>query len=318
MRCRGSRPRCRRCGSASPAGSRAPTIPAAPATTSTTTTISATTSTAAGSIATWSTPAPTSAIRSDSLERAQHAKLDLVCRKLRLRPGDSVVEAGCGWGALAIHMARHYGARVRAFNVSREQLAYARARAGRESARRRSRVHRRRLPQCQRQVRRLRLGRDARARRHAQLPRPFRRPAPDRQARRRPRAAALHRPRRPPAAERLGSPPHLPRRLYADARRGRDARSSRQPACRCSTSRTCACTTPVRWRTGANATPRRVTTSRPGSARSSPAPGSCISPAPRRRSPPAGCSSFKSCSRRVNRRRRRGREPISTAPRAVP
>jgi cyclopropane-fatty-acyl-phospholipid synthase len=70
---------------------------------------------------------------SDSLERAQHAKLDLVCRKLRLRPGDSVVEAGCGWGALAIHMARHYGARVRAFNVSREQLAYARARAGRES-----------------------------------------------------------------------------------------------------------------------------------------------------------------------------------------
>ena len=137
MRCRGSRPRCRRCGSASPAGSRAPTIRAAPATTFTTTTISATTSTAAGSTATWSTPAPTSAIRSDSLERAQHAKLDLVCRKLRLRPGDSVVEAGCGWGALAIHMARHYGARVRAFNVSREQLAYARARAGRESARRR-------------------------------------------------------------------------------------------------------------------------------------------------------------------------------------
>lgn len=64
-----------------------------------------------------------------SLEAAQHAKLDLVCRKLRLRPGDRVVEAGCGWGALAIHMARHYGARVRAFNVSREQLAYARARA---------------------------------------------------------------------------------------------------------------------------------------------------------------------------------------------
>jgi cyclopropane-fatty-acyl-phospholipid synthase len=67
-----------------------------------------------------------------SLEEAQHAKLDLVCRKLRLQPGDQVVEAGCGWGALALHMARHYGARVKAFNVSREQLAYARARAVRE------------------------------------------------------------------------------------------------------------------------------------------------------------------------------------------
>jgi cyclopropane-fatty-acyl-phospholipid synthase len=64
-----------------------------------------------------------------SLEAAQRAKLDLVCRKLRLRPGDTVIEAGCGWGALALHMARAYGARVRAFNVSQEQLAYARARA---------------------------------------------------------------------------------------------------------------------------------------------------------------------------------------------
>src|SRR5437667_1481763 len=67
-----------------------------------------------------------------SLEEAQDAKLDLVCRKLRLQPGETVVEAGCGWGALALHMARHYGVRVRAFNVSREQLTYARARANRE------------------------------------------------------------------------------------------------------------------------------------------------------------------------------------------
>ena len=68
-----------------------------------------------------------------SLEAAQAAKLDLVCRKLRLRPGATVVETGCGWGALALHMARHYGARVRAFNVSKEQLAYARERAAREN-----------------------------------------------------------------------------------------------------------------------------------------------------------------------------------------
>ncbi len=67
-----------------------------------------------------------------SLAEAQIAKLDLVCRKVALRPGDFVVEAGCGWGALALHMARHYGARVRAFNISREQLEFARARAVRE------------------------------------------------------------------------------------------------------------------------------------------------------------------------------------------
>jgi len=64
-----------------------------------------------------------------TLEDAQVAKMDLVCRKLRLQPGDRVVEAGCGWGTLALHMAARYGARVRAFNVSTEQIACARARA---------------------------------------------------------------------------------------------------------------------------------------------------------------------------------------------
>lgn len=64
-----------------------------------------------------------------TLEQAQVAKMDHVCRKLRLQPGDSVVEAGCGWGSLALHMASRYGARVRAFNISREQLAFARERA---------------------------------------------------------------------------------------------------------------------------------------------------------------------------------------------
>jgi cyclopropane-fatty-acyl-phospholipid synthase len=68
----------------------------------------------------------------ESLEQAQVAKLDYVCRKLRLRPGDRVVDAGCGWGALALHMARHYGASVKAFNISREQIAHARERARRE------------------------------------------------------------------------------------------------------------------------------------------------------------------------------------------
>ena len=61
-----------------------------------------------------------------SLEDAQEAKLDLVCRKLCLRPDETVVEVGCGWGALAIYMAQHYGVRVKAFNISREQIAWAR------------------------------------------------------------------------------------------------------------------------------------------------------------------------------------------------
>jgi cyclopropane-fatty-acyl-phospholipid synthase len=67
-----------------------------------------------------------------TLEAAQVAKLDLVCRKVSLRPGDRVIEAGCGWGALALHMARHYGATVRAFNISTEQIQFARERAARE------------------------------------------------------------------------------------------------------------------------------------------------------------------------------------------
>ena len=67
-----------------------------------------------------------------SLDQAQIAKMDHVCRKMRLRAGEQVVEAGCGWGALALHMARHYGVKVRAFNISKEQVAYARERAERE------------------------------------------------------------------------------------------------------------------------------------------------------------------------------------------
>jgi len=72
---------------------------------------------------------PTPAV---TLEDAQIAKMDLVCRKLRLRQGDRVIEAGCGWGSLALFMAKKYGVTVRAFNLSSEQIAYARDRAARE------------------------------------------------------------------------------------------------------------------------------------------------------------------------------------------
>ena len=67
-----------------------------------------------------------------TLEDAQTAKLHHVCRKLRLKPGQHIIEAGCGWGALALHMARHYGVRVRAYNISHEQIVFARERAQKE------------------------------------------------------------------------------------------------------------------------------------------------------------------------------------------
>ena len=64
-----------------------------------------------------------------TLAEAQIAKLDHVCRKLQLQPGQKVIEAGCGWGALAMHMAGHYGVDVRAYNNSHEQVVYAREQA---------------------------------------------------------------------------------------------------------------------------------------------------------------------------------------------
>ncbi len=64
-----------------------------------------------------------------TLEQAQVAKLHYVCRKLRLQPGDTVVEAGCGWGGLALFMAKNYGVKVKAYNISKEQVAHAHCRA---------------------------------------------------------------------------------------------------------------------------------------------------------------------------------------------
>ena len=67
-----------------------------------------------------------------TLEQAQVAKLHHVCRKLQLKPGDSVVEAGCGWGGLALFMAKHYGVNVKAYNISKEQVAHAHCVADKE------------------------------------------------------------------------------------------------------------------------------------------------------------------------------------------
>ena len=66
--------------------------------------------------------------RAASLEDAQTAKLDLVCRKLGLRPGERLLDVGCGWGSLVLHAAEHYGVRATGITLSREQAAYARKR----------------------------------------------------------------------------------------------------------------------------------------------------------------------------------------------
>ncbi|MDY7108832.1 MAG: cyclopropane fatty acyl phospholipid synthase [Planctomycetota bacterium] len=63
-----------------------------------------------------------------TLDEAQEAKLDLVCRKLDLQPHQHVLDIGCGWGNFARHAARNYGARVTGLTVSREQADLARAR----------------------------------------------------------------------------------------------------------------------------------------------------------------------------------------------
>jgi cyclopropane-fatty-acyl-phospholipid synthase len=63
-----------------------------------------------------------------ALEEAQRAKLDLICRKLRLRPGDRFLDVGCGWGALVMHAAEHYGVTALGITLSDAQASLARQR----------------------------------------------------------------------------------------------------------------------------------------------------------------------------------------------
>ena len=60
-----------------------------------------------------------------TLDEAATAKLDRICRKLDLSPGETVMEIGTGWGGFAIHAARHYGCHVTTTTISKEQHAYA-------------------------------------------------------------------------------------------------------------------------------------------------------------------------------------------------
>jgi cyclopropane-fatty-acyl-phospholipid synthase len=63
-----------------------------------------------------------------ALDDAQFAKLDHICRKLMLQPSDHLLDIGCGWGALVIHAARHYGVRAHGITLSERQLTLARER----------------------------------------------------------------------------------------------------------------------------------------------------------------------------------------------
>lgn len=67
-----------------------------------------------------------------TLEVAQRDKLDLICRKLDLRPGLRLLDVGCGWGSMAVHAAREYGVSVVGITLSQEQAAYARKRVADE------------------------------------------------------------------------------------------------------------------------------------------------------------------------------------------
>ncbi|MDT8310382.1 MAG: cyclopropane fatty acyl phospholipid synthase [Methylophaga sp.] len=61
----------------------------------------------------------------DNLEQAQEAKLDLICRKLDLQPGQRVLDIGCGWGSFMGYAAEHYGVECVGVTISQEQAAYA-------------------------------------------------------------------------------------------------------------------------------------------------------------------------------------------------
>lgn len=64
----------------------------------------------------------------NSLEQAQYAKLDHICKKLLLKPGEQFLDIGCGWGALILHAAKHYGVIAHGVTLSQQQLTLARQR----------------------------------------------------------------------------------------------------------------------------------------------------------------------------------------------
>jgi cyclopropane-fatty-acyl-phospholipid synthase len=67
----------------------------------------------------------------NDIDQMQQDKLELVCRKLRLKPGDRLLDIGCGWGALSCYAAQHYGVTAYAVTLSEQQVAYGQAKIAR-------------------------------------------------------------------------------------------------------------------------------------------------------------------------------------------
>lgn len=68
---------------------------------------------------------------SNTVEQAQHDKLEMICRKLRLKPGERMLDIGSGWGGLVCHAAQYHGVKAHGCTLSEEQLAFARAKVKR-------------------------------------------------------------------------------------------------------------------------------------------------------------------------------------------
>src|SRR3712207_9365589 len=64
----------------------------------------------------------------EDIDAAQEAKLDYICRKLRLKPEEKLLDVGCGWGSLVLHAAERYGVRAAGITLSEPQAALARSR----------------------------------------------------------------------------------------------------------------------------------------------------------------------------------------------
>ncbi len=68
---------------------------------------------------------------SNGIEQAQFDKLEMICRKLRLKPGERFLDIGCGWGGLLCHAAKYHGVKAHGVTLSKEQLAFAQAKVKR-------------------------------------------------------------------------------------------------------------------------------------------------------------------------------------------
>ncbi|MDP9000428.1 MAG: cyclopropane-fatty-acyl-phospholipid synthase family protein [Myxococcota bacterium] len=76
----------------------------------------------------------------ETLEQAQDNKMDLVCRKLMVRPGDEMLDIGCGWGTLAMHAAKNFGAQATGITISKNQTQFGNGRIAKAGLTNRARI----------------------------------------------------------------------------------------------------------------------------------------------------------------------------------